>query len=58
MPYTAPSGWLEPRPTGEGQRLGSIFHRERDCDRVRDAELLTETDRPYSAVRCRVCAAA
>jgi hypothetical protein len=45
--------------TGSGEfevELG-LFHRRQDCPKILRPERLRRTDRPYSAVRCRRCAA-
>lgn len=56
MPYTPPSGWIEQFRAGEGERLRSSFHMRTDCPRVADSGQLRPASRPYSAVRCTLCA--
>ena len=56
MPYTPPSGWIEQILVGEGERLKASFHVRTDCPRVCDSQNLRASSRPYSAVRCTLCA--
>ena len=56
MAYTPPSGWIERRVVieqDEPQR--TTFHRSDRCPRIEDTATLTQTDKPYSAVRCIHC---
>ena len=55
MPYSPPSGWIEPyseNPDFETER----FHTRTDCPRIRHRDQLRQVDRPYSAARCAGCA--
>ena len=56
MPYTAPSGWLEPVDARNANEMAiSMFHRSRTCPLIREGAELVETDRPYGARRCPEC---
>lgn len=57
MSYTAPSGWIESRPSSEGSKLTSpLFHQQPDCAAIKHPSTLTATDKPYGAKRCHRCA--
>jgi hypothetical protein len=56
MPYTPPAGFIEQIQAGEGERLRSAFHMRPDCPRVHNVHALRPSSRPYSAVRCTLCA--
>jgi hypothetical protein len=59
MTYTPPSGWVEPKQTADRAsetKLG-VFHSRQDCTGIRRPELLRRTEKPYTAARCRECAA-
>lgn len=56
MPYAPPAGWIEETPAPEDGRHRSAFHTRPDCPRVADPSGLRPATRPYSAVRCTLCA--
>ena len=55
MAYLPPSGWVETRPTAEGEPVAARFHTRRDCPRLLGGAL-RQVDKPYSAARCPLCA--
>ncbi|MGZ4589795.1 MAG: hypothetical protein ACXV3C_00315 [Actinomycetes bacterium] len=55
MGYVPPSGWVETRPTAEGEPVAARFHTRPDCPRLQGGEL-RQVDKPYSAARCPLCA--
>jgi hypothetical protein len=58
MPYSAPTGWLETiRTASQFRSFQLVFHRLAECDAIKNSATLTATARPYSAKRCRACAA-
>lgn len=57
MPYTPPSGWVEPYSDPAAAQMSHRFHTRVDCPRVRHPDQLRQSDRPYSATRCPGCAA-
>jgi hypothetical protein len=57
MPYVPPAGWIETLSAYD--ELGAHrtrFHQSIQCPRIRVPETLRPVDRPYSAVRCTLCA--
>ena len=57
MTYAPPSGFAETLPTTADGPIRVRFHARSDCPRVRGRqEDLRLVDRPYSAVRCPLCA--
>jgi len=59
MSYEPPAGWVESVDQQYGNPLVyGLFHLRQDCERIRHPERLRETDKPYSAARCHICAAA
>jgi hypothetical protein len=57
VPYTPPSGWVEPYSDPEAALTSFRYHTRVDCPRVRHPDQLRQSDRPYSATRCPGCAA-
>ncbi len=57
VPYTPPSGWVEPSSDPAAAQTSHRFHTRVDCPRVRHPDQLRQSDRPYSATRCPGCAA-
>ena len=58
MTYEPPAGWIEAQPAKLNEpdpKLGT-FHTTRKCERIGDANAVRRVDKPYSAVRCSVCA--
>ncbi len=56
MPYTPPSGWVEQVLTVPGSMLHAPrFHIRRDCPAIGQQAVLSASDKPYSATRCRTC---
>jgi hypothetical protein len=59
--YTPPTGWIEELRVDESVSPGASrvilkFHSHTDCPRIHDATVLRQVDKPYSAVRCTLCA--
>jgi hypothetical protein len=58
--YDPPTGWIEgvDSPPEEADSKLGTFHTVETCERIKDATMLRQVDKPYSAVRCTACAAA
>ncbi|MDQ1617594.1 MAG: hypothetical protein QOE19_163 [Actinomycetota bacterium] len=61
MPYVPPPGWVEEfrveqAHSPEDSRIVTRFHARTDCPRVHDVTALRQVDKPYSALRCTLCA--
>jgi hypothetical protein len=56
MPYKSPAGWLEPVPgRNQFQMATQLFHRQRTCPAIVKVAELAATERPFGALRCRLC---
>ena len=57
MAYVPPSGWVEVLQPGEhAARVIAKFHSNLECPRIHDRDNVRKVDKPYSAVRCTLCA--
>jgi hypothetical protein len=57
MAYTAPSGWIETRPSdAESESTYRRFHQQQDCIAIQPTSSLAATARPYAIQRCKRCA--
>jgi hypothetical protein len=57
MAYVPPSGWVEVLQPGEhAARVVARFHSRLECPRIHDRDNARKVDKPYSAVRCTLCA--
>lgn len=61
MAYVPPTGWVEEIHVNDGLALGAArivirFHASQQCPRIHDAGALRRVDKPYSALRCTLCA--
>jgi hypothetical protein len=57
MVYVPPSGWVEVLQPGEhAARVIARFHGSLECPRIQDRDNARKVDKPYSAVRCTLCA--
>jgi hypothetical protein len=57
MAYVPPSGWVEVLTPGEhAARVVARFHSRLECPRIHDRDSARRVDKPYSAVRCTLCA--
>jgi hypothetical protein len=57
MPYSPPSGWVGTRPQADDSAPSRVrFHARPDCPRIEDRDDLRRVDKPYSAIRCALCA--